>query len=96
MFNNLYITPRFERKKDLLDKQLSYHLSERLEKLAHGGIKSILEQSHKLNYSTESQLWVTRITYDYNLIFRMVDENRIELVDIASRDDLSKFVKESK
>ncbi|MBN3197269.1 hypothetical protein H5A20_00930 [Pectobacterium brasiliense] len=96
MLNNISTTSRFERKIDLLDKRLSLLLSKRLKRLENEGINSILEQSHKLIGTTEPQLWVAKISSSYRLIFRNVEKNRIELIDIVTRDDLSKFAKEMK
>ncbi|XIH65516.1 hypothetical protein C1N59_18500 [Pantoea sp. SGAir0183] len=96
MLNTIVTTPRFERKIDLLDKRLSHLFIRKLKRLEVDNLNSLFEQSKKLNGFSESHLWITRISNDYRLIFRMADENIIELVDIVFRDDLSKFVKERK
>ncbi|EHF8251991.1 type II toxin-antitoxin system RelE family toxin [Enterobacter roggenkampii] len=96
MLNTIVTTPRFERKIDLLDNRLSHLFIEKLKKLETDNLSSIFEQSEKLNGFSETHLWITRISNDYRLIFRIADKNEIELIDIVSRHVLSKFGKERK
>lgn len=94
--NTIVTTPRFERKLDLLDKQSSRFILAKLERLINDDVDHLFTQSHKLNNFSDTHLRITKISNDYRLIFRIADKNSIELIDIVSRDDLSKFVKERK
>ncbi len=80
MLNTIVTTPRFERKIDLLDNRLSHLFIEKLKKLETDNLSSIFEQSEKLNGFSETHLWITRISNDYRLIFRIADKNEIELI----------------
>jgi mRNA-degrading endonuclease RelE of RelBE toxin-antitoxin system len=97
MHIHLKFSPRFERKAELFDNSTLPRLQKKLDWLNKINIDQLVQQSHMLrNPSSEGTLWVAKLFDDYRVIFRRIDKDAIELLDIVAHDDLYKFVREGK
>jgi len=94
----LYISPRFERKADLFDNALVSRLNDKIDRISGMDINTFLRQSNRLKsgFDASNELWVARLFNEYRLIFRLAENQSIELMDIVAYDDLSKFIRSGK
>jgi hypothetical protein len=92
MSTQVQIAPRLDRKAVIFDPRVKESIAKKIQMMSAMEIDAVLRSSHALrNTGAPLSVWVTNVGDDLRLIFRRTGPASIEVIDVATHEDLDKF-----